>query len=171
MIKTVHINKSNEATFICPNCIKSKTVTVSKYIRSTNRTKVKSKCICGCSWTSILERRKHYRMAINIPCVCNQVGARRSSEGNAMRVVDLSSSGLKIKPHPNRTIKTSDYYFDDPILVAFHLRDKGETHIQKTAYAKHISEDYIGAEFDDSEQGDHTIGSYILSQRHHQAIM
>ena len=88
-----------------------------------------------------------------------------------MRVVDLSSSGLKIKPHQPRTIKTSDYSFNDQFLVAFHLRDEGETHIEKTAYAKHISENYIGAEFDDSQQEDHTIGSYILNQRHHQAIM
>ena len=80
-----------------------------------------------------------------------------------MRVVDLSSSGVKIKPHPNRTIETSDHFFDNPILLAFHLSDKGETHIQKTVYAKHICETYIGAEFDDSEQEDDIIGSYILS--------
>ena len=88
-----------------------------------------------------------------------------------MEVVDLSTSGLKIKPNQKRTIRTSDYYPDAPILVAFHLRDKDETHLEKIAYAKHISEDYIGAEFDESEQGDHTISSYILNQRHHQAIM
>ena len=88
-----------------------------------------------------------------------------------MRVADLSSSGLKIKPHQNKTIKTSDYFFDDQILVVFHLKDKNETHIEKIAYAKHINENYIGAKFDDSEQEDHNIGSYILSQRHHQAIM
>ena len=171
MIKTVHVTKSNEATFICPNCIKSKTVNVYKYTKRNNRTKVKSTCTCGCSWTSLLERRKRYRMTVNIPCVCSQPGVRGSSESDAMRVADLSSSGVKIKPYPNRTIKISDYFFDNPILLAFHLRDKGETHIQKTVYARHICENYIGAEFDDSEQEDPIIGSYILSQRHHQTSM
>jgi hypothetical protein len=171
MIKTVHINKSNEATFICPNCIKSITVDVSKYTRCNNRTKVKSKCICGCSWTSILERRKRYRMAVDIPCICSQVWAWSASEGRAMKVVDLSSSGVKIKPYLNRTIETSDQFFDNPILLAFHLKDKDETHIQKKVYARHICENYIGAEFDDSGQEDPIIGSYILSQRHHQTIM
>lgn len=106
-------------------------------------------------------------MAVNIPCVCSQPGPGGSSEGDAMRVVDLSSSGVKIKPQPNRTIKTSDYFLDDPILLDFHLKDNRGTHIQKTIYAKHICESYIGAEFDDSEQEDSTINSYLLSQRHH----
>lgn len=165
MIKTVHVNKSNEATFICPNCIKSVTVTVSKYTKLNNRTKVKSKCTCGCAWTSILERRKHYRMAADIPCICSQVGTSIASEGKALKIVDLSSSGVKIKPHLNRTIKTDDDFFDNPILLAFHLRDKEETFVQKTAYARHICENYVGAEFDNAEQEDPAIGSYILSQR------
>ena len=88
-----------------------------------------------------------------------------------MKVVDLSSSGVKIKPHLNRTIETSDQFFDNPILLAFHLKDKNETHIQKKVYARHICENYIGAEFDESGQEDPIIGSYILSQRHHQAIV
>ena len=170
MIKTVHINKSDEATFICPNCIKSVTVNVSKYTRCNNRTKVKSKCICGCSWTSILERRKRYRMEVDIPCICSLGWKKSISEGKAMKVVDLSSSGVKIKPHLNRTIDTSDRFFENPVVLAFHLKDKGETHIQKTVHARHICEDYIGAEFDESGQEDPIIGSYILSQRHHLTI-
>ena len=170
MIKTVHINKSNEATFTCPNCIKSITVNVSRYTMVKSRTKVRSKCTCGCSWTSILERRKRYRMEVDIPCICSKAWERRASEGKAMKVVDLSSSGVKIKPHLNRTIDTTDRFFDSPMLIAFHLKDTDETHIQKTVHARHICENYIGAEFDESGQEDPIIGSYILSQRHHLTI-
>ena len=106
-------------------------------------------------------------MTVDIPCICSQVETRRPSESRAMRVADLSSSGIKIKPHPNRTIKTSDYFLNDPIRLDFNLKDRDETYIQKTAYAKHICEDYIGAEFDDSDQEDPIIGSYLLSQRHY----
>ena len=104
-------------------------------------------------------------MTADLPCICSQVGTRIASEGKALRVVDLSSSGVKIKPHLNRIIKTDDDFFENPILLAFHLRDKGETFVQKTAYARHICENYIGAEFDNAEQEDPAIGSYILSQR------
>jgi hypothetical protein len=98
------------------------------------------------------------------------MGTREFSESIPMRVVDLSSGGLKLKPIKSGTIKTSNYFFDDPIIVDFHLEDHGKTHIKKTAYTKHISDSHIGAEFDSSKQGDHTIGSYILSQRRYQMI-
>jgi len=164
MIKKIHINDSDEATFVCPNCDKTKTVDVSKYINVNSRTQVKSTCRCGCSWTSILERRKRYRMAVNIPCICNHMGARGSSESIPMRIADLSSNGLKIKPIKNGTIKTTDYFIDDPIIVDFHLEDNDKTHLKKTAYAKNISENHIGAQFDGSKHGDHIIGFYILGQ-------
>jgi hypothetical protein len=82
-----------------------------------------------------------------------------------MRVADLSSSGLKIKPNRNGTIKTSNYFFDDPIMVDFHLEDHAKTQIRKTTYARHIGDRHIGVEFDSSKQEDHTIATYILSQR------
>ena len=87
-----------------------------------------------------------------------------------MRVADLSSSGLKIKPNRNETIKTSNYLFGDPIVVDFQLEDHARTHIKKTVYARHISDSHIGAEFDGSKQGDHTLSSYILSQRRYEMI-
>ena len=170
MMKKVHINKFNKATFVCPNCVKAKMVDVSKYIGLKNRTKVKSKCTCGCSWTSILERRKHYRMTVDIPCVCSQVGPRGLSEGVAMRIADLSSSGIKIKPHQYGTIKTSDYFFAAPILVDFYLKGNSDVHIRKTATARYISESCMGAEFDDSEKWDHNISAYLLGQKYPQAI-
>lgn len=170
MIKKVHINKSNKATFVCPNCVKAKTVDVSKYIGLKNRTKVKSKCTCGCSWTSILERRKHYRMTVDIPCVCSQIGTGGSSKNIAMSVADLSSSGLKIKAHQDRTLKAFDFFNDAPILVEFYLNDKNGSYIRKTATTRHISKNYLGVEFDDSAQWDKLINAYILSQKYHQAI-
>jgi len=171
MIKKVHISRSNKATFICPKCIKTKTVDVSRYVNQNRRTTVKSKCTCGCTWTSILERRKRYRMAVNIPCTCRHVVAGGNLASTAMRVVDISSSGLKIKPHNYESIDVSQYFPKHLLIIDFDLGDNHKTHIRKTVYTRHIDERQIGVEFDDSQHGDQTIGSYILSQRHHQAIM
>jgi len=171
MIKKVHISKLNEATFTCPSCSKSRTVDVSNYKRIKKRTRVTSNCGCGSSWTSILERRRRYRMAANIPCNCKHKGARGSSESFAMRVADLSSTGLKLKPIKNATINTTSYLFDDPIEVNFSLGGNSQIKIKQTAHIKNISEGHIGVEFDDAKQGDKTIGAYMLNSRHYQVLM
>ncbi|MBW2178098.1 MAG: PilZ domain-containing protein [Deltaproteobacteria bacterium] len=171
MIKKVHLTNSNEATFVCPSCNKTKTVNVSRYSRSVNRTKVKSTCKCGCIWTSILERRKYYRMIVNVPCSCRHIGARGISESFAMRVVNLSSGGLRIKPDKNMTIPASSYVLGDPVIVDIHLGNNGKTPVKKAAFIKNLSENHIGAEFDDSNQRDDTISAYMFGQRQHQIVM
>ncbi len=166
MIKKVHISDSNKATFVCPECFNTKTVDVTKYKRTITRTKVQSKCACGCFWTSIIERRNRYRLAISIPCICNHMNASGLSESTPMRIADLSASGLRLKPDQNRTIKTGSYSLGDPIMVDFYLEDQNKTHIKKMTYAKHIGESHIGTKFDNSSHGENsTINSYILSHR------
>jgi len=83
-----------------------------------------------------------------------------------MRIGDLSTSGLRLQPDNNTTIKTTDYALNDPIIVDFYLENPNKTHIKKMTYAKHISKNHIGTEFDNAWQGDtDTISSYILSLR------
>jgi len=165
MIKKVHITALNKATFFCPACYNSKTVDVSKYKNNSKRTKVKSKCVCGCKWTSILERRNRYRLAVNIPCTCNHIGDRGFSENIPMKISNISSSGLRLESHDSRAINTSDYSLDEPIIVNFYLENQNKTHIETITYAKHIGKRHIGTAFDVSWLDDNTsIESYILSQ-------
>ena len=171
MIKKVHINKSNEATFVCPSCNTTKTVNVSRYLHRSNRTRVKSTCKCGYIWTTILERRKHYRMTVNVPCSCRHVGASGISESYAMRVVSLSTGGLRLKPDKNNTFQSSSYVLGGPVFVDFHLGDYNNEHVKKAVIIRNIGENHLGAEFNDSDKEDTTISSYIFSQRHHQVVM
>jgi len=88
------------------------------------------------------------------------------SESTPLRITDISTSGLKLKPEQNRTIKTENYALGDPIMVDFYLEDQNKTHIKKITYAKHISESQIGTEFDSASPGENSrINSYILSHR------
>jgi len=165
-MKKVHISDSNKATFVCPDCFNIKTVDVTRYKQTLSRTKVKSKCTCGCFWTSILERRNRYRLATSIPCICNHKNANGSFECIPMRITDLSASGLRLELDRNRTNKTVSYSLGDPIMVDFYLEDQNNTHIKKITYAKHIGERHIGIEFDSSSHRENTtINSYILSHR------
>lgn len=170
MLRKVHISKAKTATFVCPHCDNTKTVDVARFAKGNNRTRVHSQCTCGYAWTSILERRKSYRMTVNLPGIYMHRGAKGPVDSMPMRVIDLSATGLKIKHNDNNPILPIDYLIDDPVSVEFHLSDRTRTHIRKTAYIKNVSPQYIGAEFEDSKQGDHTIGAYILSQRHYQMV-
>lgn len=171
MIKKIHLSNSKEATFVCPSCSKTKTVNVSKYSQSGKRPKVKATCECGCVWTSILEKRKCYRMKVNIPCSCRHVGARGISESYAMRVVSLSTGGLRLKPDKNITFPSSSYVLGGPVFVDFHLGNNHKEHVKRAVIIRHIGENHIGAEFNESNKKDHTISAYMFNQRHHQVVV
>jgi len=171
MLKKVHISDAKTATFVCPRCDNTKTVDVSRYIAGCARTRVRSKCTCGCSWTSILERRKSFRIAVNLPGVYMQRGANRPMGSIPVNIVDLSSTGLRIKHGDQHGQNPSDFKLDDLISVEFHLNDHAKTHIRKTAIVKNINPQHIGTEFKVPEQRDPVIGAYILSQRHRQMVL
>lgn len=165
-MKTVHVSDSNKATFVCPDCDKVKTVDVTQYKKLNNRTKVKSKCICGCKWTTVLERRNRFRLAVNIPCTCNHIGARGFSDNIPMRIANISSSGLRLESHDNRAFNISEYSLEDPIIVDFYLDVQNKTHIEKITYTKHIGKRHIGTSFGDSwQEVDYSISSYILNYK------
>ena len=171
MLKKVHISDAKTATFVCPGCDNTKTVDVSQYIEGCARTRVRSKCTCGCTWTSILERRKSFRIAVNFPGVCLHRGAKGPVDSRPVNIVDLSSTGVRIEQGRRHGLDSSDYRRDDLISVEFHLRDPTRTHIRKTAVVKNISSQCIGAEFEASKQRDPAIGAYILSQRLNQMVV
>ena len=67
MVEKVYVTSKHMATFICPECQKSKTVDVSEYAITDKIVRVNVKCPCGHAYTSILEKRKKYRKTTNLP--------------------------------------------------------------------------------------------------------
>jgi hypothetical protein len=171
MLKKVHISDAKTATFVCPRCDNTKTVDASRYIERRSRTKVRSKCTCGCTWTSILERRKSFRVAVKFTGVCMHRGAKGPVDSIPVNIVDLSSTGLRIEQGDSHGLDPSDFRLDDLISMDFHLNDRTMTHVRKTAVVKNISPQCIGAEFEASKQRDPAIDAYILSQRLHQMVV
>ena len=110
-------------------------------------------------------------MTVNVPCSCRHVGASGISESYAMRVVSLSTGGLRLKPDKNNTFQSSSYVLGGPVFVDFHLGDNHNEHVKKAVIIRNIGENHLGAEFNDSNKEDTTISSYIFSQRHHQVVM
>jgi hypothetical protein len=61
MVEKVHITSKQMATFICPKCQKSKTVSVSEYAGLDKMIKVKVTCPCGHGYITTLDKREKYR--------------------------------------------------------------------------------------------------------------
>jgi len=165
MYKTVYISKSNEVTYVCPICDKTKTVDVSKYQYVQNRITLNFNCICGYSWTSLLERRRFYRMGTDIPCACRKTGASGSVENISMKIVDLSPDGLKLESVRREKDLAHATFLKSPFTIGFHLGENKKNYIKKTVHPIHTNKTHVCAEFDEPERGDSAIISYMLMTR------
>ena len=158
MTEKVYVTSKQMATFICPVCQKSKTVNVSKYASLEKIVTVKVTCPCGYGYTSILEKRKKYRKAANLPGSFVHLVEGRPTRGGLMKVKDLSTSGLKIHVNTEHHCAVGDI-----IQVEFSLDDSHRTLIRKKVIVRNIVGQNIGTEFAPTEPIDKALGFYLFS--------
>ena len=157
MIKTVYISASNHATFTCPQCEATKTLDVSRYAKMEQTVKVKSKCACGHTWTSVLEKRKVYRKHVSLSGTFTHIVDNNPVYKGAMVVTDISAGGLKIK-----LLEPLDLRLDHKLRVEFQLDDARNTLISKNVLVKNIDGIYIGVAYSRSEPDDPALGFYLM---------
>ena len=158
MTEKVYVTSKQMATFICPQCQKSKTVDVSKYASLDKIVKVKVSCPCGYRYTSILEKRKKYRKETNLPGTFVRLVDGRRVGGGLMNVKDLSTSGLKINTSAQHNCAVGDV-----VLVEFSLDDSHRTLIKKKVIVRNVVGANIGTEFAPTEAIDKALGFYLFS--------
>ncbi len=105
MVTKVYISATNKATIVCPKCEKTKTVDVGRYVELNQTVRVKSKCTCGNTWTSVLEKRRQYRKSVNFPGVYKYFEDGEEVDKGIMAVMDLSLTGIKLKLNVKRDFK------------------------------------------------------------------
>lgn len=158
MTEKVYITSQQMATFVCPQCSRSKTVNVSKYSNLDKLIKVNVKCPCGHAYTSVLEKRKQYRKETHLPgTYIHFVDGRRVHRG-LMTVEDVSANGLKLRLNAelNCTI-------GDELEVEFSLDDRHRTTIKKMVVVRNINGPFIGVQFGPTEALDKALGFYLFS--------
>jgi len=164
----VHISKDDTATFVCPMCSRTRTVNVREHAGAHRAITVKLSCRCGCSWESLLEKRRQYRLPVDLPGTYTYKGTNGLFDSGDMRVVDLSRGGIKLKLEKQRELDENVYLLGDPLEVAFQLEGEKPRSIRKKAFITHLNRHYMGAVFEASQQNDPAIGSYLLGRRHYQ---
>jgi c-di-GMP-binding flagellar brake protein YcgR len=138
-------------------CQNSKTVNASKFVKLEKKLKIKVKCSCGHSFTSFLERRKHYRKEINLNgTFVRFVSGKAVSRGN-MVVMDLSLTGMKLKVFGNQKFLKSDI-----LKVEFRLNDVKKTRIKKKVIIRNNNNSCIGTLFLKNEIEDTSLGFYLF---------
>lgn len=157
MAETVHITSKNMATFTCPQCSRSKTVDVSKYISLDKTIKVNVKCPCGHGYTSILNKRKRYRKATNLPGSYRHYARGRQVGKGLLTIRDLSLTGMKL-----RVTTSQDFSIGDVLKIEFHLDDAQRTLIEKKVIIRNIVPPSVGTEFAPTETVDKALGFYLF---------
>jgi predicted RNA-binding Zn-ribbon protein involved in translation (DUF1610 family) len=153
MSQKVFIAKDNTATFVCPECQKSKTADVSKYKNIEKAVRVNFKCPCGHSYSVLLERRKHIRKQLNLSG--SFINKKNSERGN-MSITDLSRSGLRIKLNFPQNLEPGD-----KLDLEFTLDDKLRSVVKKEVIVRSVKDLSVGVEFIHSEHFD-KLGPYLL---------
>jgi hypothetical protein len=155
-MEKVHISSSNTATFVCPNCENTSTVDVTKYAKVEKRVTVKVKCRCGHNFTVVLEKRKKYRKPTNLPGTYTLLDG--DGDKGVMTVMDISSSGLKLRLNVGRNFDVGDR-----LKVEFKLDDKRRTRIDKNVVVQNVSDNYVGVVFAPGQPDDPALGFYLLN--------
>lgn len=158
MTEKVYITSQQMATFVCPKCSRSKTVSVSKYANVDKLIKVNVKCPCGHAYTSILEKRRQYRKATSLPgSYIHFIDGRPVNRG-VMTVVDISATGMKLK-----LTTPQGFAVGDQMKVDFDLDDRHRTLIKKQVIVRNINGPFVGVEYGPAEALDKALGFYLFS--------
>jgi hypothetical protein len=158
MVEKVYITSKEMATFVCPQCQKSKTVNVSQYANLDKIVRVKVTCPCGHAYTSILEKRKKYRKETNLPGSYFRIVDGKKIGNGLMLVRDLSNTGMKLQINGEH-----DCAVGDVLQVEFRLDDTHRTLVTKKVIIRNISKPYLGTELAPTEAMDKALGFYLFS--------
>lgn len=158
MLPKVFIAGNNTATFVCPKCGNVTTTNVAKYAEIKQRVTVKCRCSCGHHFDVALEKRRQYRKSTDLPGQFFQQLPNGETDKGSLRVVDISSSGLKLKLNVSRRFKEGD-----KIKVEFRLDDKRRTLMEKTVIVRNVHNNLVGTSFDPSQADDPNLGFYLMS--------
>jgi hypothetical protein len=158
MLPKVFIASNNTATFVCPKCGNVTTTNVAKYAEIKQRVTVKCRCSCGHHFDVSLEKRRQYRKTTDLAGQFFHRLPNGEMDKGSMRVVDVSSSGLKLKLNVSRTFKEGD-----KIKVEFRLDDKRRTLIEKEVIVRNVRKNLVGTSFEPSQMDDSDLGFYLMS--------
>lgn len=157
MIEKVFITSNNMATFVCPQCGNVTTTDVSRYATIDRKVTVKCSCNCGHRFAVSLEKRRQYRKRSDLPGVYYYRANGGEMDKGIMRVLDISTTGLKLRLNVERSFDIGEI-----LRVEFHLNDKQRTFIEKHVVVRNVKSNLVGTAFAPGEGDDPRLGFYLM---------
>lgn len=158
MVEKVFITSNDSATFVCPQCGNVTTANVAKFAALDKKVNVNCRCSCGHHFTVSLEKRRQYRKSADLPGMYFSLTPNGEIDKGIMRVVDVSSTGLKLKLNVER-----EFELGASLRVEFHLDDKRHTFIEKRVIVRNVYKNLVGTAFAPNEGDDPNLGFYLMS--------
>jgi len=158
MVDKVFITNNNTATFVCPQCGNVTTANVAKFASLDKRVNVRCNCSCGHRFTVSLEKRRQYRKSADLPGMYFYRREDGEMDKGIMRVVDVSTTGLKLRLNVEREFKIGEI-----LRVEFHLDDKRRTFLEKRVIVRNVQKNIVGTSFALNEGDDPGLGFYLMS--------
>jgi hypothetical protein len=142
MVDKVYLDPEGFVSLTCPNCKKSFRKNLSNYKSSNRQINLKCHCLCGCSFSAILDRRKHLRKKTRLTGA--YIHDKKQTRG-LINIKDLSRSGIGFELGSDN----KDYIIStgDILTVRFTLDDVFQTLISKEVLTKRVKGKFIGNEF------------------------
>lgn len=155
-MKPLHVSSKNTVRIECSDCKKAKIVDVSEYIQTDKKVTVKIKCPCGNAFVSYLNKRKQYRRATKLKGTYSIISKSNDKSVKKLKICDLSATGMKIKIEPDENLSVGDN-----LIVEFLLDDVHASFVRKKVTIRNILSEYIGVEFDRSQEIGKALGFYL----------
>jgi len=131
---------------------------MTEYLNIPSTVRMKVKCKCGHSWSTLIEKRRYFRKNVNLPGTYKYKEYGKEDTYGSMTVIDISRKGLKIRLHD----ETHPFKDGDWLEVTFRLDNQTKTLLRRMVNVKNVFENYLGLAFSDTKHEDADIGFYLL---------
>ncbi len=161
MTEKIFLTENKTVTTTCPRCGKSKTADASPYCAIDKPVRLKINCSCGHQYPVFLERRRHYRKAVDLRGSFFHKAYNGIVTQGGMTVKNLSRNGVRLRLDMDQNIRVGDSVFVD-----FNLDDSARSKIRKEVIARHKRGSIVDAEFASVSEGDpsdRALGFYLFN--------
>jgi hypothetical protein len=141
-IERVFINDRGEGAFICPACKRGIIKDLSAFQHTESAVRLKCKCNCGHTYRVLVERRRHFRKAVNWTGMYYfKTGGGAPIKG-LIRIRDISRSGIRFSVN-----NMPEFEEGDKLIVEFTLDDEERSQVREEGIVRRIQSNIVGLQF------------------------